>query len=157
MPRQKLDLSQGKNCPRCKQFKPMTEYSKGIGSTTGYQTYCKPCMSARHDEYRRKNLAKIAEKQRARYAKNPERYKFYDTKRRYGVGANECKTMLEKQNHTCLICKTAFVNCAFAVDHCHLSGKVRGLLCTRCNTGLGQFRHDVELLQSAISYLTESG
>lgn len=160
MPYPKLDLSKGKTCPRCQQLKPMTEYSKGKSSSTGYQTYCKPCMSARHDEYRRKNLAKIAEKQRERYAKNPERYRFYDMKTHYGITKDQYDKMLAAQNGRCLICKTTDPQGrgkVFHVDHCHSSEKVRGLLCTNCNMGLGQFKHSVELLQLAISYLTESG
>jgi hypothetical protein len=158
MPYPKLDLSKGKTCPRCQQLKPMTEYSKGK-SSTGYQTYCKPCMSARHDEYRRKNLAKIAEKQRERYAKNTERYKDYDRKARYGLAAGEFAKLLELQKGRCLICKTdtpGGKGNSFVVDHCHSSEKVRGLLCCSCNMGLGQFKHNVELLQSAINYLAES-
>jgi len=137
----------------------MTEYSKGKGSSTGYQTYCKPCMSERHDEYRRKNLEKIAEKQRARYAKNPERYKDYERKKHYGLAYGEKEKMFIKQNGACAICKTITPNGkgkTLHIDHCHLSGKVRGLLCTSCNLGLGHLKHSPELLQSAIGYLAES-
>lgn len=59
-------------------------------------------------------------------------------------------------NAQCMICmKKPQLYKAHAIDHCHVTGKVRGILCHKCNTGLGYFNEDVELLKSAISYLNE--
>lgn len=154
----KMDISNGKLCRRCNKFKPVEEFSKAK-TAHGLQTYCKPCMSEKHDEYRRRNLEKIATQQRERYAKDPERYRGYELKKLYGISLEEFKSLFEKQNGACLICKTTNPNGKgekLHVDHCHSSEKVRGLLCTSCNIGLGHFKHSVELLQSAISYLAES-
>lgn len=63
--------------------------------------------------------------------------------------------MLKEQNGLCLICKKEPQKKELAVDHCHLTDKVRGLLCTNCNLGLGYFNEDVELLRAAIEYLTK--
>jgi len=72
--------------------------------------------------------------------------------------------MLEQQNHACKICKQeGFVigknnhTAKLAVDHCHDSGKIRGLLCHNCNRGLGLFKDSVHLLEASIKYLEESG
>jgi hypothetical protein len=62
--------------------------------------------------------------------------------------------MLKDQNDVCAIC---FKECMFgkrlAVDHCHATGKVRGLLCSRCDTSIGKFEDSIELLESANKYL----
>jgi hypothetical protein len=63
--------------------------------------------------------------------------------------------MLAKQGNMCAICctpKTASIK-RFAVDHCHSSGRVRGILCARCNSILGHSRDNIETLKAAIRYL----
>lgn len=55
------------------------------------------------------------------------------------------------QSGKCLICNE--IPKRLVVDHCHTSGKVRGLLCDHCNTGLGRFKDSPELLMAAIRYL----
>jgi hypothetical protein len=62
--------------------------------------------------------------------------------------------IFDAQDHKCKICKMkADLHNELCVDHCHKTGKVRGLLCRQCNTGLGNFRDNTELLKSAIKYL----
>ena len=65
--------------------------------------------------------------------------------------------MLEAQNGRCKICgtDTPMGNGAFHVDHCHMTNKVRGLLCHKCNVGLGHFNDNISLLSTAILYLNE--
>lgn len=63
--------------------------------------------------------------------------------------------MREWQENACAICGASFDDVALNLDHDHESGHHRGLLCTRCNQGLGFFRDDPSLLQRAISYLWE--
>lgn len=80
----------------------------------------------------------------------------------YGLSASDYKQLLDDCNGTCSICnqkETATIRgkvCELTVDHCHQSGKVRGLLCRQCNVGLGNFKDNVGLLQSAIKYLEGS-
>lgn len=78
-----------------------------------------------------------------------------DLKRKFGITIDDYNLMLEKQNHCCLICgrhRNIFSK-DFAVDHNHITGEVRGLLCSKCNQGLGKFNDDTELLHKAIKYL----
>lgn len=100
---------------------------------------------------------------RAYRAANPERFKVYDLKRNYGVSAEDYKNLLSGQGGACAICsqpetaldpKTGAAR-AMAVDHCHTSGKVRALLCSKCNTGLGSFNDDPARLTAAIAYLRQ--
>jgi hypothetical protein len=68
--------------------------------------------------------------------------------------------MYEEQNGVCWICEKRTrgrgeEKNTLAVDHNHKTGKIRGLLCSNCNTGLGNLRDSIELLEKAITYLKE--
>ena len=75
--------------------------------------------------------------------------------KRYGITLDEYKALLAKQKGKCAICgngqSSVFVS--LDVDHCHRTGKVRGLLCANCNSGLGRFQDKVTLLKAAINYI----
>jgi hypothetical protein len=80
----------------------------------------------------------------------------------YGLTEVDYTDMLTKQNGVCAICgnpETAKSNAGYvknlAVDHCHKTGKVRGLLCQDCNIGIGKLKDDINLVQSALDYLKE--
>ena len=77
---------------------------------------------------------------------------------KYGITLEDYELMLENQNHTCKICGTDEPRGVgtWKVDHCHTTGKVRGLLCNNCNLGLGNFKDNTVVLASAIKYLNES-
>lgn len=79
-----------------------------------------------------------------------------DLKRRYNITAAEYDMMLISQNHTCKICKdVCTTGRRLSVDHCHSTGAIRGLLCTNCNSGLGKFKDNPQLLAAAIKYLED--
>ena len=86
-----------------------------------------------------------------------EYHRAYDLKRRYGITIEEYDQMLEDQGHRCKICRTDEPGGKgrFHLDHCHSTGKIRGLLCSSCNHGLGHFKDNVLLLEQAIRYLNE--
>jgi hypothetical protein len=74
----------------------------------------------------------------------------------YGITRDQYEALLEAQDNACAICRTTEWNGkdnSPHVDHCHESGAVRGLLCNRCNNGLGRFRDDPSLLRAAANYL----
>lgn len=76
-------------------------------------------------------------------------------RRVYGITQAEYDAMLEKQNGKCAICNNTdeVEGRKLAIDHCHTTGRVRGLLCGKCNRGLGLFKDNPDLLLKAISYL----
>jgi len=81
-------------------------------------------------------------------------------KKRYGISSVDYHLILTKQNNSCAICKITIDQHQslkgkkrFSVDHCHKTGQVRGLLCYRCNMGLGYFKDDPDLTQAATAYL----
>lgn len=78
----------------------------------------------------------------------------------YGITLNEYNQMNEKQDGMCAICgeketrrNRYTITCRLTIDHCHIKKQVRGLLCHKCNNGLGQFRDRIDLLEKAIIYL----
>lgn len=112
----------------------------------------KRASSERHKEYMR-------EWHRKARAANPDYYWDQDLRRTYGVTLEWYREQLSKQNDVCAICKQpekAVIRgkvISMPVDHDHKTGKARGLLCTKCNRGLGLFSDDEVALQAAIDYL----
>jgi hypothetical protein len=74
----------------------------------------------------------------------------------YGLSVNDFDTLMESQNNCCAICKkTCITGRSLSIDHDHNTNKVRGLLCIKCNQGLGFFNDSIDLLQGAMIYLTQ--
>jgi len=102
-----------------------------------------------------------ARKRRARLAANPAMESQRNIKRQYGLSPEEHAERLNSSNHVCDICGNAETSVdgrtgtlrILAVDHCHLTKKLRGMLCTRCNTTIGRVGESIELLQEMIAYL----
>lgn len=100
-----------------------------------------------------KNPEKQKAQHKERYKKDKEKYKNLDLKRRFGITIEEYKQMLIIQDNKCAICSQVDPIRALAVDHCHYTDRVRGLLCTNCNNGLGRFKDNIINLEKAIKYL----
>ena len=84
--------------------------------------------------------------------KNPGKIRGYLLKRKYKITPEERAAMIEEQQGLCEICGV-FQGEKLEIDHNHATGKVRAMLCHLCNTGLGMFQDDYELLSVARSYL----
>lgn len=109
-------------------------------------------------EWRKKNPDKQSTYRNNWEKFNPEKHKesCYMThiRKTYGKNAKEIYILLvNKQNNVCAICGGTSIRKRLAIDHCHKSGEIRGLLCSHCNTGLGMFRDSKEFLLNAIRYL----
>ena len=78
-------------------------------------------------------------------------------RRQYGITLEQYDEMLEEQNYRCAICNNEdeVEGRRLAIDHCHTTGVVRGLLCGKCNRGIGLFYDSRELLERAINYLNK--
>jgi hypothetical protein len=101
-----------------------------------------------------------------RYAEDPEyrrkrkeeslRYRYpSDLKRLYGISVQEHAAMMARQNGRCAICQRKPSGDTLCIDHCHETGKVRGLLCRKCNTGLGCYDDDPAFARKAAAYLED--
>jgi hypothetical protein len=140
----KQNTSTHKKCKSCGAIKERSEYYKDSRRKDGITAYCKPCKLEINQAWRESNPDK--------YQKSVVDLKWTAKSRRYGISKEEFFTMLEQQNNSCAICKESIGESAH-VDHCHSSGKVRGLLCASCNKGLGMFKDNIAHLESAIEYL----
>lgn len=79
--------------------------------------------------------------------------------KKYGITIEEWKVMLEAQNYQCKICGWPFGQAMGDkhTDHNHKTGKIRGILCSKCNTALGLFEDNVNIMASAIEYIHTDG
>jgi hypothetical protein len=91
-------------------------------------------------------------KNKSWYKNNQEKVKKYHLKRLYNITIEEWRILFESQSSCCAICKTTEAK-RWHTDHCHKTGKVRGILCHHCNLGLGHFKDNVDVIKSIISYL----
>lgn len=83
----------------------------------------------------------------------PEYKRNYHLQKTYGITSEEYDEMLEAQGGVCKICGATPGARRLAVDHCHDTGEIRGLLCYNCNSALGRFQDNIALLEAAIKYL----
>lgn len=128
-----------KVCRACGEAKSLTEFATDNRSPDGKQGKCRACSSAAMRAWR---------------AKNPERDRSNQLRSLYGISAEEYDRMLAAQRGVCAICAgPCTTGRRLAVDHCHRTGIVRGLLCAMCNTAIGKMRDDPDLLRAAALYL----
>lgn len=81
----------------------------------------------------------------------------YYLKSKYGITKEQYLTMCKDQNNTCAVCgiHRDSQKRPLAVDHCHKTGVVRGILCTNCNAALGQLKEDIKIMYKLIEYTKE--
>jgi len=106
--------------------------------------------------YREENLEKVKEVQQEWYRNNPEKVKEQKLRKTYGISLEQYNGMYEKQNGRCAICGTHQneLKQMMSVDHCHETNRIRGLLCNKCNRGIGYLRDDVKIVENALKYLS---
>lgn len=128
-----------KVCNKCKEEKPFSFFSVDKRSKGGYQTRCKPCQ------------AKVKKQMKDYYRSKHLEYKFK-------MALEDYDRMLDEQKGKCSICSVDEKDTElgrFCVDHDHKTGKVRALLCKKCNQAIGLLQDNAENCLSAFRYLTE--
>lgn len=143
-----------KGCSCCGEVLPLSCFGKQ-NNKIGYKSYCKYC---RHVNDRKKNACTFLEKDDFWHKVN-KKYEGWDRlyiksiQRQYNISFKEAKNLSESEY--CEICKKSKEDNGkrLAVDHCHTSGEIRGVLCSDCNTGLGMFKDNTNFLETAIEYL----
>jgi Recombination endonuclease VII len=78
-------------------------------------------------------------------------------RKNYGMTIEQYDKLIIAQNYQCAICGDKQEDKRLCVDHCHLTGRIRGLLCSRCNQGIGLLRDNADIMLSAIKYISRNG
>lgn len=129
--KQKMRLSGIYQCTQCKEIKPLIEFNKS--NKDGLVSKCKIC-------------------QKDKYTNNKERYSKHTKeghyRRMYGISLEQRNEMIKDK--MCEICNEVP---AIFIDHCHTTNKIRGVLCRKCNSGLGFFKDSIKSMTKAIQYL----
>ena len=149
-----------RSCIKCGEAKPQSEFYEGQGNT------CKKCASEATKARRKADPVKYRATRSAWEKDNPNRQKTRRRsryKRRYKLSIPQLLRLLVEQGWKCLICGTAITlpddpnpptgATKAVIDHSHRDGHVRGLLCSACNVGLGQFMDDPKIIRAAYYYL----
>jgi hypothetical protein len=133
-----IALIEKRRCPSCKDWKDGQEFHQGAW-------YCKPCANAKSREWHRTH------KGTKQYDRN-KRSRYFKTK--YGISLEEYEEKLKQQDSKCEICSAKLeIGPLTHLDHCHQTNRIRGMLCTNCNRGLGSFHDSPQKLQAAINYV----
>lgn len=138
-----------KLCRNCGQIKLASEYHKNASAKDKLQSKCKDCNKKTVKSWQKDN-PEYWTTQRAR----AEQIAVQRRARVYGITYDEAQKLMEVKN--CEICGVSFDEVKSNIDHDHMTGKVRGVLCGPHNRALGIFNDDIELLKSAIEYLSRN-
>jgi hypothetical protein len=130
-------------CRKCKKDKKTDEFCADKSIKRGVSTLCKECNKTRCKAYARENKKRV---------------RGDNLRNRYGISETDYDAMFLAQGGVCKICRQPehHMDRLLSVDHCHATGKVRGLLCNSCNRGIGLFVDDPERLREAALYLESS-
>lgn len=129
-----------KKCSICKSLKKINQFHKDKTKNGGRDHRCKDCRKLERNNHNIK-------------------FRNSNLKFRYNITLDDYNILFKKQKGLCKICrkseslkyKNNITN--LSVDHCHKTGKVRGLLCRKCNKAIGLFKENISYLQRVIKYL----
>lgn len=129
-------------CKVCGEEKPLNAFEKQKDRPS-HRTTCKSCRNNQRDK--EKERLRHREYMKERRQSNPDTLRINWERSRYGKAKEDIGIT------SCLICSSTERLC---IDHDHSTGEIRGILCSKCNSGLGLFKDNKILLQNAINYLT---
>lgn len=131
-----------KRCPKCSEVKDVDLFYRSKTAKDNCSSYCKKCQNLRSTSYARNNKDKIPTTG-------------YSLRTRYGITSADYEELLKAQDYKCAICEREQCKTGrnFAVDHNHETNKIRGLLCSNCNVGIGNLKDSIPLLRKSIDYL----
>lgn len=162
-----------KACSQCKAVKPLSAFHRNKSHSTGTVSKCKRCTSAISklrgygrgtDAYKKNKQRRTTPEQKAKLHAAKVAFRLsplgilagvrHHLRNVYGLSITQYEQMYFNQSGLCSICDNPLIG-NLMVDHDHLTGKVRGLLCGRCNSGLGHFCDDIDSMCRAQAYLRQ--
>ncbi len=132
-----------KTCPKCKKTKNLNDFYKDSSNPYGYHCHCKDCKKPYTIKW---------------WKKNPHKNREY-TLKKYGITEKQYLLMLKKQGDRCALCKrpASQFKRNLDVDHNHITGHIRGILCNFCNHRIMKhFNDDKKLYRKIVRYLTKA-
>ena len=126
-----------KQCTMCQVVKPLEVFHRQKGGKHGRHSWCKDCCNSYYRVNRQRNYSQ-------------EQKRRWHMKTRYGICSKRVDAMIAEQGNKCAICNKG--DASLVVDHCHKSGRVRGMLCHACNIMLPALERK-EWMDKATQYL----
>src|SRR6266568_1899224 len=148
--RQRILSDEGheKQCSKCELVKPLGHFSRDKHSKDGYRSDCKVCHSRLWKPYSEQVNYQVT-------------YRGNHLLRTYGLTSDQYQALYDQQQGCCAACGRPETVVKYgklsplAVDHCHSTGAVRGLLCSACNRALGLLGEDPERIEALLRYIRE--
>lgn len=150
----------GKTCTKCRERKPFSAFAFNK-THNSRQSWCRACSQKTCEK-----SAKTPEAVRARRLRTKKPHyilkaRKYLLERKFGLTLEQYEVKLKQQENKCAICGKEEADIdprtskpkALSIDHCHATGKLRGLLCNSCNLAIGQFKDNLTILRAAVAYL----
>lgn len=151
-----------KSCIKCGEEKPLSEFYSNKYGKDGRRTDCKSCSNIERVKNYNPDKQKIYNDSRKEYSRQYQDNKMYWIKK-YGITPEQYWKMYEQQNGLCKTCGNPETSVRsngqiklLSIDHCHRTGKIRGLLCQKCNSALGLVLENVKTLINMIDYIEEN-
>jgi len=149
-------------CKRCKIRRPITDFHIVKECLGGRRPVCKFCIRKQQKKRYDNNTEFARARQRKWNALNKQTVRQMNLKKQYGITLEQYNIMFENQGGVCLICgcpettkrKDKIKN--LAVDHNHITNKVRGLLCQKCNQALGLLNENPVVIKNLLEYITNN-
>jgi hypothetical protein len=150
-----------KVCAGCNMGKTPEEFYACRRNANGLMARCKVCVNALGKAYREKNKKSERERRFKWRTANPEKHAEHGerarVKRMYGLTLEAYLEWFERAGHACAICgSTPKTSKHLHLDHCHATGRIRGVLCRGCNTALGHAKDCPKILAKLAAYLLEA-
>jgi hypothetical protein len=142
-----------KTCTKCQESKLISLFGSDKRYLDGKRPHCNQCRASDEKVRRHKSGFQRPPRRPGEGYAHPRWIR-----RKYGLSLEEYNEQLDAQGHVCAICHG--INASgrkLAVDHCHKTGAVRGLLCSKCNSALGYLNDDPQHVAAALEYLKWHG
>lgn len=137
-------------CTKCHEMKPPVGFYRMSKYSTKYMSQCRLCVNESNLDHYHKNSVRESARAVA-----------YRLQKKYGMTPADLDALLLQQQNKCIICEREFLRTTAKnkpkVDHDHITGKVRGVLCDDCNRTLGYVQDNPSILRKMIAYLEHHG